>query len=201
MEHANYRAEFLVWARAAEQGESTQHPVDELLAEHHLIGEVLKAVQTEAGKIRKKKELDLDFWERAVEILGNFALLYHYAKKANHLFPALEPFGMKEKIEALDQEQQLDIETTLDLCNAVSDRDQETVKRLVSLHVRMKRQHMEQEAAEVLLPAKALLSEEATNELRSTFDEMESPPGKHRLSYLETALRVMSDAGMQDPRS
>ena len=201
---ASFRTEFLAWANAAERDPSqpsTQHPIDELLAEHHLIRKVLEAVQTEAGKIGQKKHLDLDFWEGAVEIIGNFGLLFHYAKKANHLFPAIEPFGMKEKIRALDQQQQQDIDVTLELCNAVSEGDWETVQRLVSLYVGTKRDHMAREEQEVLLPAKALLSSEVAQSLRHTFDAMEGPPGKTRRLYLESALRVIRDAGLPDPRS
>jgi hemerythrin-like domain-containing protein len=197
---ANYHAEFMVWARAAHrQGAAAQHPVDELLAEHYLIQRVLEAIQIEAAKIRKRRDLNLDFWERAVDIAGNFALLFHYAKKANHFFPAIEPFGMREKIAALEEEQQHDIMTTLELCNAVSDRDGETVQRLVSLYVGSKRKHMEREENEVLLPSKALLTEAKVDELRQTFDEMESPPGKHRKTYLEVALSVIREAGLPDP--
>lgn len=201
---ANHQAEFLVWARAAEGRQTppeTQHPVDELLAEHYLIRRVLEAVQLQAGKIRRDRDLDLDFWENAVEVVGNFALLFHYAKKANYLFPVIEEFGLKEKIGALDQKQQQDIETTLELCNAVSERDRESVQRLVSMYVGTKREHMDREEQEVLLPAKSLLSEEAASQLRQTFDEMESPPGKHRKTYLDAALRVISEAGLPDPRS
>jgi hemerythrin-like domain-containing protein len=201
---ANFQAEFLAWAKAAEREPSeagTQHPIDELLAEHHLIRKVLEAVQAEAGKIGQKKQLDLDFWEGAVEIIGNFGLLFHYAKKANHLFPAIEPFGMKEKIRALDQQQQHDIDVTLELCNAVSEGDWETVQRLVSLFVGTKRDHMAREEQEVLLPAKGLLSMEVAQTLRRTFDAMEGPPGKSRKLYLDAALRVIRDAGLPDPRA
>lgn len=200
----NHQAEFVVWAQTAEGAPTTpeaQHPVDELLAEHHLIRRVLDAVHLKAGKIRRGEELDLDFWESAVEVVGNFALLFHYAKKANYLFPAIEAFGLEEKIAALDQKQQQDIEMTLELCNAVSERDVETVQRLVSMYVATKRAHLDQEEEEVLVPAKALLSEEVAGELRKTFDEMESPPGKHRKTYLDAALRVIEEAGLPDPRS
>jgi hemerythrin-like domain-containing protein len=201
---ADFQAEFLAWANAAESEPpqpSTQHPIDELLAEHHLIRKVLEAVQSEAGKIGQKKHLDLDFWEGAVEIIGNFGLLFHYAKKANHLFPAIESFGMKDKIRALDQQQQQDIDVTLELCNAVSEGDWEAVQRLVSLYVGTKRDHMTREEREVLLPAKALLSEETAQGLRRTFDAMEGPPGKSRKVYLEAALRVIREAGLPDPRA
>lgn len=204
MGEPNFQAEFLVWADAAEAEPArpgSQHPIDELLAEHHLIRKVLEAVQTEAGKIRQKKHLDLDFWDGAVEIIGNFGLLFHYAKKANHLFPAIEPFGMKDKIKALDQRQQQDIDVTLELCNAVSEGDWETVQRLVSLYVGTKRDHMAREEQEVLLPAKTLLSEDAAGALRRTFDAMQSPPGKSRKVYLEAALRVIREAGLPDPRT
>jgi hemerythrin-like domain-containing protein len=200
----DFLAEFQAWARAAENDASVpsaQHPVDELLAEHHLIRKVLEAVQKEGGKIRQKKHLDLDFWEGAVEIIGNFGLLFHYAKKANHLFPAIEPFGMGEKIKALDQQQQQDIDVTLELCNAVSEGDWETVQRLVSLYVGTKRDHMAREEQEVLLPAKALLSPESAAALRRTFDSLESPPGKSRKVYLDAALKVIREAGLPDPRA
>jgi hemerythrin-like domain-containing protein len=198
---ADFLVEFRAWAEAAEEGLSNQHPVDELLAEHHLIRKVLEAVQLEAGKIRQRKHLDLDFWEGAVEIIGNFGLLFHYAKKANHLFPAIEPFGMREKIKALDQRQQQDIDVTLELCNAVSEGDWEAVQRLVSLYVGTKRDHMAREEQEVLLPAKALLSNETTHALRQTFDALEGPPGKSRKVYLDAALKVIREAGLPDPRA
>lgn len=199
----SFQAEFLAWAKAAETESSrprTQHPIDELLAEHHLLRKVLEAVQAEAGKISQTKQLDLDFWEGAVDIIGNFGLLFHYAKKANHLFPAIEPFGMKDKIRALEQQQQQDVDVTLKLCDAISEGDWESVQRLVSLYVGTKRDRMSREEQEVLLPAKALLLEDAARSLRQAFDAMESPPGKSRRVYLDVALRVIEDAGLPDPR-
>ncbi len=203
MGDAEFQAYFQAWVTAAEKDppQSAQHPVDELLAEHHLIRKVLEAVQRKAGTIHQRKRMDLDFWEGAVEIIGNFGLLFHYAKKANHLFPAIEPFGMNEKIRALDQQQQQDIDVTLELCNAVSEGDWESVQRLVSLYVGTKRDQMAREERDVLFPAKALLSEEAAAALRKTFDAMEGPPGKSRKVYLDVALRVIHEAGLPDPRS
>src|SRR5215468_7878224 len=95
------------WAKEAElsrEQRRAQHPVDELLAEHHLIRIVLAAMRAEAARFSREKKLRLEFWEDAVDFVGNFGLLRHYRKKANHLFPVLAKNGLAAQLEGLDAE-------------------------------------------------------------------------------------------------
>lgn len=197
-----FRREYRAWAAVAraEQSSSIQHPIDELLGEHHFLRMVFEAMQTEAAKVATKRGMNFDFWANAVDVVGNFGLLLHWRKKASHLFPILRDRGFDGDLDTLDEEQQRDIETTLEVCNAVQEGDAEKVVRLVSLFIDSKRRHMTREEDTVLLPAKDALDVADTDLLRKSFDEVDASamPGADRKHYLSVAEAVWKHVGF-DP--
>lgn len=199
-----YVAQFDVWAAAArgEGATSAQHPIDDVLGEHHFLRRVLIGMQTEAYSLAAKGPWHMDFWSGAVDVVGNFGLLLHWRKKANHLFPLIRPLGFAEAIEKFDRQQQLDIETTLDICDAVAEGDSEKVVRLVSLFTDSKRRHMAQEEEEVLVPARAALDVDSADKLRSEFDQVDDSalPGADRRHYLETAEKILAAIDIEEVR-
>lgn len=190
---------YAVWAESARQERPTQqHPIDELLAEHHFLRRMFEAMQTEAVELAKRRPMDLDFWANAVDVVGNFALLIHWRKKANHLFPLIRNRGFAEHLDKLEKEQDQDIATTLELCEAVQDGDREGVVRLVSLYTGSKRRHMGREEESVLVPAKAALTPDDIAALRASFDQVDegAMPGAGRAHYYSVGVDVMNHAGI-----
>ena len=198
-----YRAEFLEWAKASTaDGPRQQHPVDELLGEHHLMRTVIAMMHGEAKRLANHQPFRPELWVTAVEFIGNFGLLYHYRKKANHLFPTATELGLSEAIKELDKDQSIDIDLTLDIVDAVQECDWEKVLRLAVMLVSAKRQKMEQEEKTVLLPVKPLLTPELTASLRAAFDDVEKKAlqGKGgRGDYLDIARTMAKVLGLPDP--
>ncbi len=196
-----YAEAYAQWAASARQErKAEQHPIDELLAEHHFLRRMFESMQTEAVYVAQRKPMDLDFWANAVDVVGNFALLIHWRKKANHLFPLIRDRGFSEHLDKLEKEQDQDIATTLELCDAVQDGDREGVVRLVSLYVGSKRRHMAREEESVLVPAKAALTPEDVASLRASFDQVDegAMPGAGRAHYYSVGVDVMNHTGI-DP--
>ncbi len=194
-----YGEHYGAWAQAARQDRTcTQHPIDELLAEHHLMRRMFEAMRTEAVEIARRRPMNLDFWANAVDVIGNFALLIHWRKKANHLFPLIRDRGFAEHLAKLEKEQDQDIANTLELCDAVQDGDRESVVRLVSLYTGAKQRHMEREEQTVLLPSKDVLTPEDVESLRAKFDEVDegAMPGAGRAHYYGVAVDVMNHVGI-----
>jgi hemerythrin-like domain-containing protein len=201
---AKLSLELREWAEEAKLSRDArrkQHPVDELVAEHQLIRLVLNAMRAEAGRFSRDKELRLEFWEDAVDFVGNFGLLRHYRKKANHLFPLLAKHGLAKALEGLDAEQSKDIELALELCDAIGDGDREAVTRLVALYADVKKRKMEHEEQQLLQPGKAALPAEALPDLRAHFDFVDwtIPPDQSRADYFAMVRRLVSLSGLPDP--
>lgn len=201
--HANpHREAFVEWARGAEPNVvRVQHPIDELLAEHHLVRSVLLAMQNEAGRLANRQPFRPELWGKVVDFVGNFGLLVHYRKKAAHLYPQLASAGLGDEIQGLDREQGLEIDQTLDLVDALQEGDWEKVLRLVVVYVGTKRQQLEREELQILLPARTHLDPQALAALRASFDEVEKKalPDKGRKEYLEIARALIREAGLGDP--
>jgi hemerythrin-like domain-containing protein len=192
------------WAHEAELAPGQprrQHPVDELLAEHHLIRVVLSTMLAEASRLAREKNLRLEFWEDAVDFVGNFGLLRHYRKKANHLFPELVKHGFAAQVEGLDAEQTKDIELTLELCDTIGEGDPENIARLVALYAGIKKKKMEREELQLLIPAKDVLAPNTVAALRSAFDVVDRtiPPDRERKKYVEIVQRLVKLTGVADP--
>jgi hemerythrin-like domain-containing protein len=205
----SYYRQLVEWAREAERGptppphsEGTrQHPIDQLLGEHHLMRSALLTMQAEASRLAKEKSLRFDYWKVAVDFVGNFGLLCNYRKKANHLFPMLAELGFKDGLEALDAEQQQNIELTLDLCDTVQEADWEKVMRLVAVFVGARRKQLEREERELLLPAKEKLDAEQQKRLADAFAEVDQKtlhPGG-RAAYLAMARELAKATSLPDP--
>jgi hypothetical protein len=193
------KSEFLEWARAVAEPRS-QHPIDEILAEHHLMRVVLQAIQKETLRLSRQRELRLEFWSGAVDFVGNFGLLYHWRKKANHL-PELDALGFGDAVKRLEDRQTHDIDLTLEFTDSVQDGDIEKLTRLVALLVMVKREKMDLEERELLLPARSVMPPERTEALRAAFDQVEKKalPERGRKEYLELAKRLCVIAGASDP--
>jgi hemerythrin-like domain-containing protein len=64
-------------------------PIQELMDEHRIIEKVLTALTAAADQ-----EVPLEFYERAVDFIANFADKCHHSKEEERLFPVLEEKGI-----------------------------------------------------------------------------------------------------------
>lgn len=195
---ADAKAQFSDWVKQVAAPRS-QHPVDEILAEHHLMRVVLQAMTQEAARLGK--EFRIEFWSGAVDFVGNFGLLYHWRKKANHLYPTIEQLGAAKAIAELEDQQARDIDLTLELTDAAQDGDYEKLTRLVALLAMVKREKMEIEEREILRPVRDKLSGAQLDELRAAFDQVEKKalPERGRREYLDIARKLSQLSGLADP--
>jgi hemerythrin-like domain-containing protein len=197
-----HHGELVEWAREAGIGAPfSQNPIDQLLAEHELMRAVLSAMQVEALRVSREKDLRFDFWGDAVDFVGNFGLLCHYRRKANHLFPMLAAAGLADRVQSLDAEQQSNIELTLELCDVVQEADWEQVIRLVALYVGARRKQMDREERELLVAAKEQLGADQLKSLVEAFAEVDQralhPQG--RKGYLAIAQKLAKAVDQRDP--
>ena len=67
-------------------------PIQELMDEHRIIEKVLTALTAAADQ-----EVSLEFYERAVDFIANFADKCHHSKEEERLFPVLEEKGISRE--------------------------------------------------------------------------------------------------------
>lgn len=60
-----------------------------LTSEHQYILKVISAALNECEKVENGKELDLDFFEKTVDFIKNYADKFHHAKEEDILFKAM----------------------------------------------------------------------------------------------------------------
>ncbi|HJN57235.1 MAG: hemerythrin domain-containing protein [Candidatus Woesearchaeota archaeon] len=65
---------------------STEKPTAMLSEEHQSILKVINALIKECDALEQKKELDKDFFEKAIDFIRNFADKFHHAKEEDILF-------------------------------------------------------------------------------------------------------------------
>lgn len=189
------------WAWAVDHpGGDRQHPVDELIGEHGLLRLVLHAIHFESLRLAKW-QFRQDVWGAIADFAGNYGLLFHYRKKAMFLYPALAQHGLAEVIEHLEKARQQDIELTLEFCDAVQDEDYERLLRLAAVVASEKRRVMDQEDAEILRPARGLLSPVEVARLRNQFDELEEKAllDRSRADFLKGLRELLVAVGQPDP--
>ncbi|MEO1337484.1 MAG: hypothetical protein AAFV29_17705, partial [Myxococcota bacterium] len=175
---SSYELDFIQWAKCAEAveaGPSTQEPINELLAEHHIMDAVLAAMEREARRLSVHGELRTDYWERVVDFVGNYVHQCHRRKEeralqmVNERYQAVEAGPMAMITRDHEQAHRL----TWDLYNGVSDGDWEKVLRAAHLYLRVIRDHMIRVERYVFEPARDVLTPEVAADLRRQFDETE----------------------------
>lgn len=199
--------EFMDWVVVARDtsGKLDQHPVDELLGEHHMMDAVLAAMERETRRLSVHHDLRPDAWEDLVDFMGNYIYQVHRRKEEQGLFEAyravVDSAGAGPlAIDVIAGEHQHATAMTIDLVNGVSEGDWEKVLRASHLFIRVARDHLLREEQEVFEPARAALDAEAVSTLKARFSELEKYGlgERTRLYYLDLARRLCARAGLDD---
>lgn len=201
----SYEEELRAWRadERDEQGLSRQHPIDELLAEHHLMDAGLSAMERETRRLSVHHDLRPDAWEEIVDFAGNFIYQMHRRKEEQALFPvyrALVGEGIDAMVSRIADEHSHATRMTIDLANGVNEGDWEKVLRAAHLYLRVAREHLEREEHDVFHPIRAALTPEAEQELRERFAELErfGFGDRDRAYYIDLLERMGRRAGLTD---
>ena len=188
-----------VWLAEASVTGRQQPPVEQLIAEHHLMSSVLLAMEAEAEGMLTGRPLRPDFWRDLVDFNGNFVHLCHRVKEEQHLIPALVAAGLLDPslATALGHEHESGKSLTLDLCDSVGNGDWESVLRLVSIYAHLLRPHMRREESGAFAGASTLPAA-AQSELSKAFEGVERTAlqGRGRAHYAEVARRLAKACGL-----
>lgn len=197
---SSHEVEFMQWVKAARDpsGARTQHPVDELLAEHYIMDSVLAAMEREARRLVVHRQLRPDYWEDVVDYVGNYVHQIHRRKEEQGLFPKLVNRTVDVMQIAKEHVQARNL--TVDLLEGVSQGDWERVLRAAHVYLQVAKEHLPREESQAFEPARTLLDAAQTAEVRAKFNELEAfgLGDRTRLYYLELAQRLCQRAGLED---
>lgn len=195
---------FRKWLEDANSEEpAEQDPIQQLLAEHHLINIVVSTLEVEGGRLAHREPLRVDFWADIVDFIGNFVHLCHRRKEEQHCFPALYKGAVASGnlvVEVSKEHKKLE-ELTLELCSAVENADWESVLRFTPLYSRLMKRHLQREEELMFAHAETELSGEVLETMQSGFRDADQQGlrGLGRKHYLEVARRLCSATELPDP--
>jgi hemerythrin-like domain-containing protein len=179
----------------------TEHPVDTLQNEHHVIKSVLQAMTHEANRVRAGEPLRAQFWLDVVDFLENFADRCHHAKEEDLLFPSLVERGFCEEsgpIAVMKEEHVQGRQIKEQLRAATKASDTAGVVSAAGAFVILLHEHIEKEDNILFQLARRLLDKKQTESLRTEFDRVESDlmgeDAKRR--YVELAKKLCDQAGV-----
>lgn len=201
---ASFEPEFITWVAWARNPEasSRQHPVDELLAEHHIMDAALAAMERETRRLSVHHDLRPEAWRDVVDFIGNYVYQVHRRKEENGLFEAyrtlLQGQGVGHgtvDLVAADHGQATNM--TVALVNGVGEGDWEKVLRASHMYLRVARDHLIREEQEIFEQARAAFDDDAVAALKIRFGELEcfGLGERNRIYYLDLVRRMCERAG------
>ncbi len=203
---AAFDSEFAAWVAWAQNPEKAerQHPIDELMAEHHIMDAGLAAMERETRRLSVHHDLRPDAWRDIVDFIGNYIYQVHRRKEEDGLFEAyrthLEANSAESgTVDLVAAEHGQATNMTVTLVNGVGEGDWEKVLRAAHLYLRVARDHLLTEENEIFEQARALLDDEAVAALKVRFTELErfGLGERDRLYYLDLVRRMCKLAGFK----
>ena len=166
-------------------------PIDELMDEHRTIEQVLAALDAAAGK-----ELPLDFYERAVDFITQFADGCHHDKEEGLLFPALEAHGVPKgggPIAVMLQEHEIGRACVARLRAAIAAGDRAAARDAAGDYTDLLRPHIAKEDGVLYPIARSVLPERELASLATRFEAVAASRGD-AAPYRELAARLLAEA-------
>lgn len=191
-------AAFETWMRnaAAAGGRvEPERPEQELLAEHHMMGLAISAMEGEARQLLRGASLRPDFWQLAVDFIGNFTHRVHRVKEEEVFFPALSERGLltPEYCRHFAEDHEALGGLTLELCDGVAEGDWEKAFRVVSIYLSRIRPHLEMEERSLLAAEVSEIPEPVVADIQRRFHEIEvvglGTEGRSRVVSITQELR------------
>jgi hemerythrin-like domain-containing protein len=174
--------------RSAYEGESAGPASRQLMAEHEVILEVLRAAQAEADRVRQGFDLDENRVRDIVDFSHNFTDRCHHGKEERFYFPAAEVYAgrrVHDLIEELTVEHAYDrsIMDEIDYLLGNDDRDlAKLIADRLSTYVSAMRRHIQRENQQLYQKSGAFLPGPEERALLVGFDRRENVdlgPGFH----------------------
>ena len=172
-----------------------ERPEQELLAEHHMMGLALSAMETEARQLLRGAPLRPDFWRVAVDFIGNFTHRVHRVKEEDVLFPALQSWGLlaPDRCQHFEEDHEALGGLTRELCDGVDEGDWEKAFRVVSIYLDRIRPHLTAEEGTLLMPELVEIPVGELAPIQQRFREIEThvlgAAGRSRILALSQQLR------------
>ncbi len=192
---------FDLWMRDAAVA-APARPEQELLAEHHVMGMAIAAMDEEARRLAHGEPLRPDFWQTVVDVIGNFVHRVHRRKEEEAFFPALHAWGLvdAEHSKGLERAHRALGQLTQELCDGVGEGDWEKVFRVVVIYLDHIRSHLAAEEIQLLSPALAELPVERIEPVRLQFlaIEREALGERGRRSVLADTRRLCQEVGLAE---
>ena len=168
-------------------------PIQELMDEHRIIEKVLNALEAAASQ-----EVPLEFYERAVEFIVNFADKCHHGKEEERLFPVLEEKGIPRHagpIGCMCDEHQIARGHVRSMRELLSAGDHAGLRRESLEYVALLRSHIQKEDKVLFPMGRNVLSEGDLEGLRARFDEVEHG-GQCHCHYAKMADELLAQVGV-----
>lgn len=168
-------------------------PIQELMDEHRIIEKVLTALEAAAAQ-----EVPLEFYERAVEFIVNFADKCHHGKEEERLFPVLEEKGIPRHagpIGCMCDEHQIARGHVRCMRELLSASDLAGLRRESLEYVALLRSHIQKEDNVLFPMGRNALSEDDLERLRAKFDEVEHS-GQCLRRYSKVADELLAQVGV-----
>lgn len=198
----SFEPEFVQWVKEARGGAGPrQHPVDELLAEHHMMDSALTAMEAETYRLGRGQLLRNDVWTDIIDFVGNYVHLVHRRKEAQALLTAFSKTPGDNRHPAVLQiegQHSNAARLTFDLVDGLNEGDWEKVLRTAQLYISFARPHLRYEEAELFDAVRDNLTAEQIPAVQSEFTRLEAfgLGERDRLYYLAVAQRLAKRAGL-----
>ena len=168
-------------------------PIQELMDEHRIIEKVLTALAAAA-----EQEVPLEFYERAVDFITNFADKCHHGKEEERLFPVLEEKGIPRDagpIGCMCDEHEIGRGHVQRMREMIKAGDLAGLRRESLNYVALLRSHIQKEDNVLFPMGRGVLSKAELERLRFKFDEVEHS-GQCRRHYNEVAEELLAQVGL-----
>lgn len=168
-------------------------PIQELMDEHRIIEKVLTALTAAADQ-----ELPLEFYERAVDFIANFADKCHHSKEEERLFPVLEEKGIPREagpIGCMCEEHEIGRGHVQSMRELLKAGDLAGLRRESLNYVGLLSSHIQKEDNVLFPMGRNVLSKVELEQLRAKFDEVEDPGQCHHY-YSNLAEELLAQVGL-----
>lgn len=166
-------------------------PIDELMAEHRVIEQVLSALEAAADR-----ELALSFYEGAVDFIANFADGCHHDKEEGLLFPCLEKHGMPRgggPIAVMLHEHDVGRACVARIRAAISAGDRVAARSAAGDYADLLRQHIAKEDGVLYAMARQILPAAEIESLAARFEDVQDSHGDSA-RYRALAAQLLAEA-------
>jgi len=198
---ATFEAEVARWIKGAQgSAAASRDPLDELLAEHHLMELALSAMAAETRRLANREPLRTNVWADLVDFMGNFVHVVHRRKEVVCLeaLQAISGVGELPSLRQVSAEHARLAHITISIVECVDEGDWEGVLRAAHQYLALVRPHLRGEEEGLFALVRRHLRDADLESLQASFAEVERRGlgGRDRRYYLDIVQRLVTGAGL-----